>query len=54
MVNIELQKYQGTSKKTNKSFDAFKLVIGDFETLIFPRSPMEKNYLNRLIDEGEI
>lgn len=53
-IDIRLEKFQGTSKKSGSKFDCFKLTIGDYETLIFPRSPMETNYLNRLIDEGEI
>lgn len=53
-IQCEISKYKGTSKKSGKEFDAFQLKIGDYETLLFPTSRMERNYLIRLIDEGEI
>lgn len=50
-VEIKLETFQGTGKNGNK-FECFKLIIGEYETLIFTRSNMEKNYLTRLIEEG--
>lgn len=53
-IDIRLEKFQGTSKKSGSKFDCFKLTIGDYETLLFPTSPMERNYLTKLIDNGDI
>lgn len=52
-VDIALEKYQGTSK-SGKKYDCFRLLIGDYETLLFPRSKMEFNYLTKVIDENAI
>ncbi len=50
---IKLEKYEGTSKKTGRPFEAFKLTLGEYSTLLFPRSEMEKNYLIKVVDGRE-
>lgn len=42
--------YKGTSKKTGGSFEALKLKIGDWETLIFPRTKFEMDYIKKQLD----
>lgn len=50
---IKLENFTGTSKE-GKKFDCFKLIIGDYESLLFTRSNMERNYLQNIIDKGGI
>lgn len=52
MIECKLENFVGTSKNGGK-FECFKLFIGEYETLLFPRSPMERNYLKRVIEESE-
>lgn len=41
-----------TSKKNNKQYQAYSLVVGDFQKLIFPVGRMETNYLAKVIGDG--
>ncbi len=50
-VSISLEKVTSKSKKTGNDYTAYKLCLGDYETLLFPKSNMERNYLNRLVGE---
>lgn len=50
-MDIKLENFSGTGKNGNP-FSCFKLHIGEFSTLLFPRSEMERNYLQKVIDEG--
>lgn len=52
-MDIKLENFTGKAKNGN-SFSCFKLYIGEFSTLLFPRSDMERNYLQKIIDEGEL
>lgn len=51
MNKIFIQEYKGHSKKTDKDFQCFKLEIGDWSTLIFPKSKFEYNYIKGILDE---
>lgn len=48
-VSISLEKVTGKSRKTGNAYTAYKLCLGDYETLLFPKSSMERNYLERLV-----
>lgn len=48
---VSLLPFDGTSKN-GKPFHCYKLTVGDFETLIFPRGNMESNYLAEVIRSG--
>lgn len=37
--------YSAVSKKTNKPYTAISVKIGEWSTLIFPKSPFELKYL---------
>lgn len=50
-MDIKLEHFQGTSK-SGKPFTCFKLYMGEFSTLLFPRSDMERNYLEKIISEN--
>lgn len=50
-MDIKLENFTGKSKNGN-SFSCFKLYIGEFSALLFPRSDMERNYLQKVVDEG--
>lgn len=50
-MDIKLENFTGKGKNGN-AFNCFKLYIGEFSTLLFPRSDMERNYLQKVVDEG--
>lgn len=50
---IFVEKYVGKSKKSGKQFTAIKLSIGDWNTLVFPRSQFELNYIFKVLDTKE-
>lgn len=52
-MDIKLENFTGKSKNGN-TFTCFKLFIGEFSTLLFPRSDMERNYLQKIIDENAL
>ena len=45
MSKIAIDKYTGKSKKTGQDFTCLRLVIGDWSTLVFPRSAFELKYI---------
>lgn len=47
---ISISEYKGTSKKTGKEYRAIKLEIGDWNTLVFPRSEFEYNYIKGILE----
>lgn len=49
---ISLLPFDGTSQKNGKPFHCYKLTVGDFETLIFPRGNMESKYLDQALGSG--
>ena len=53
MNNITIDKYTGISKKTKKEFTCLKLQIGDWSTLVFPRSAFELQYILGIIEENK-
>lgn len=50
---LSIKPFSGTSKE-GKSYNCFKLVIGDFEHLIFPRGNMESKYLDQALGQAGI
>ena len=48
--DIVVSIYNGKSKKTGKNFDAIKLEIGDWSTLVFPRSSFELKYIKNILE----
>lgn len=51
-MNIEI--YSGTSNKTGKPYEAIKVTIGKWNTLVFPRSSFEMDYIKQyLADEAK-
>lgn len=51
---IKLENFTGHSNKSGKDFECIKLTIGDYSTLLFPKSDMERNYLQNIIDKGGV
>ena len=51
-IIVELVK--GQSKKTGKDYEAIKLSIGAWNTLVFPRSPFELNYIKKVLKEDNV
>lgn len=49
---IKVSKYNGTSK-LGVEFTAIKLQIGKWETLIFPKTKFEKDYIFDIIAKNE-
>lgn len=49
---IKVSKYKGTSK-LGVEFTAIKLQIGKWETLIFPKTKFEKDYIFDIIEKNE-
>lgn len=51
MILVDI--YEGKSRKTGNKFEAIKLKIGDWETLVFPKSRFEMEYIKNIINEDE-
>ena len=51
MSKITLKKVTGKSKRTGKDFSAYELRAGHYSTLIFPRSLIESDYLDKFLQE---
>lgn len=43
--SVVVTSFKGVSKKTKKPYEALKLEIGDWSTLVFPRSKFEMQYV---------
>lgn len=50
-INIDL--YHGKSKKTGKPFTCLKLNIGKWNTLVFPRSIFELDYIKQILEKNK-
>lgn len=48
-MNLEI--VNGKSNKTGKEYKALKVSIGDWSTLVFPRSRFEMNYIESYMKE---
>ncbi len=48
--SVHIEHVTGKSKKTGKEYNAVKLSIGDWSTLVFPRSSFEAKYIFDIID----
>ena len=46
---VQLRVKQEVSKKTNRPYDFLSVVMGDFEAMVFFRSPLEKKECERII-----
>lgn len=49
---VSIIPFEGKSKKTGKEYHAFQLQVGDWSTLIFPRSQFEFKYIAGIIGNG--
>lgn len=52
-TDIIVELVNGKSKKTGKDYKAIKLTIGDWSTFVFPRSPFELNYIEKVLNANE-
>lgn len=50
-IIVELVK--GKSKKSGNDYEAIKLSIGEWNTLIFPRSSFELSYIKKILGNNE-
>lgn len=50
-TSLSVSLVDGKSKKTGKSYTAIKLEIGEWNTLVFPRSQFELNYIKKILEE---
>jgi hypothetical protein len=50
-MNIEI--YQGKAKKTGNEFEAIKLTIGDWSTLVFPKTQFEMDYIKQYLKDNK-
>ena len=50
---IYVEKVTGKSKKTGRDYNAVKLSIGDWSTLVFPRSKFEADYIFNIIGDNK-
>lgn len=48
---IKLTHVQGTSQKTGKPYECLRLEIGDWQTLIFPKTRFEAKYIFDIVDK---
>lgn len=51
--NVNLEIVDGIGKKSGKAYTALKLTIGDWSTLVFPRSAFEMNYIKDILSETD-
>lgn len=51
--DITVDIVKGKSKKTGKDYEAIKLSIGEWSSLVFPRSPFEMNYIKKVITAND-
>lgn len=50
MDQVHIEIISGKSQKTGKSYEAIKLTIGDWSSLVFPRSSFEMNYIKSILE----
>lgn len=50
--NINVEIVDGIGKKSGKPYTAVKLTIGDWSSLVFPRSAFEMNYIKDVMSES--
>lgn len=53
MDKIYVEHYVGESQRTGKEYNAIRLTIGDWNTLIFPKSSFESKYIFGILDSKE-
>lgn len=46
---IHVEIIQGKSNKTGNNYEAIKLTIGDWSSLVFPRSAFEMKYIKEVL-----
>lgn len=51
--DIYVELYKGKSKKSGNDFEAVKVSIGEWSSLIFPRSAFELNYIKKVLGEDD-
>lgn len=50
---ISVSLIEGKGKKSGKPYKAIKLEIGDWSTLVFPRSQFELNYITGVLNNKD-
>lgn len=53
MEKINIEVVEGNSKKSGNSYKAIKLSVGEWSTLVFPRSSFEMNYIEKIIEANK-
>lgn len=53
-LQLIFKPYTGKSKKTGKDFKCYQLQIGKWQTLIFPRSVFEFEYIDSIVGNEPI
>lgn len=51
MDQVSIEIIKGESKKTGKQYEAISLKIGDWSSLVFPRSKFEMDYIKSIIED---
>jgi len=52
--NVKIEVQTGTQKKdASKTWKGLRISIGDWSTLIFPKSNFEMEYIEKTLAEGE-
>jgi hypothetical protein len=49
---VQIQVKTGTAKETGREYEYLYLVIGDYETRVFFRSPLENKEVKRVLAKG--
>lgn len=52
--NIQVELFSAKSSKTGKSFEAVKLTIGEFDTLVFPKSRLDMKEIKRVLGARDL
>jgi hypothetical protein len=49
---VQLQVKTGVAKETGREYEYLSVIIGDYETRVFFRSPLENKEVKRVLAEG--
>lgn len=52
MKDIKVEIVDGISKKSGNAYQAVKLSIGEWSSLVFPRSSFEMNYIKDILENA--
>lgn len=51
-VEISVSIHEGIGSKSGKPYSCIKLVIGDWETLVFPQTKFELDYIRECLSKN--